>query len=221
MLQYYIWDIILILQSLSLQKVSPASSPFKFGPLPPSPPASRSPSLNRMERITECTENVSSSSSSTETESLGSNQNFTLRRRKAESEAATLKLEKKDQTGPGLTRLEIKKLQRELVRKSPDTSQGQDNVPQQQQPPPQPPPPPPPPPSAPAAPSGAAPVASVSCATLGKRHHNHNLNGKRSNFNIELLHFEIEILGHNRNDDFYFLLFFCRYYNLRTNSAQR
>ena len=91
-----------------------------------------------MERITEITEEVSSN---TDTESLLSNENFTLRKRKTENEAPTLKLG----DNPALTKQEVKKLQRELVKKPPDADLSKNNAPSSpaQPPPPAPPPPPP------------------------------------------------------------------------------
>ena len=89
-----------------------------------------------MERITECTENVTTD---TETESIASNENFTLRKRK-HAESSTLRISDKHQNKEfNLTKKGLAKLQKDLVKKNAD--QKQDLAP-----PPAPPPPPPVPP---------------------------------------------------------------------------
>ena len=98
-----------------------------------------------MERITECTENVSTD---TETESIASNENFTLRKRKSgtQTENATLRAGESG-TQSSLTKKGLVKLQKELVKKKFDSSQEynvQHNNPEPSLAPPPPPPPPPP-----------------------------------------------------------------------------
>ena len=83
----------------------------------------------RMERITECTENVTTD---TDTDSVVSNDNFTLRRRK--TDMATMRIGDKESS---LTKKGLAKLQKDLVKKKDDSNQ------QSMAPPPPPPPPPP------------------------------------------------------------------------------
>ena len=93
-----------------------------------------------MERITECTENVTTDS---ETESIASNENFTLRKRKP-GDAATLRIGDKNKTST-LTKKGLKKLQKDLVKNKPESQEKTAVVPQPSRDPPPPPPPPPPP----------------------------------------------------------------------------
>ena len=100
-----------------------------------------------MERITECTENVTTD---TETESSVSNENFTLRKRKqgpTKNDILTMR-EGEQGTQSSLTKKGLVKLQKELVKKKSERSQDYSEQPKFQEPAlaPQPPPPPPPPP---------------------------------------------------------------------------
>ena len=94
-----------------------------------------------MERITECTENVTTD---TETESIVSNENFTLRKRKP-GDAATLRIGDKNKTST-LTKKGLKKLQKDLVKKPENIDKKAVVLQPSRDPPPAPPPPPPPPP---------------------------------------------------------------------------
>ena len=68
----------------------------------------------RMERITECTENVTTD---TDTDSVVSNDNFTLRRRK--TDMATMRIADKESS---LTKKGLAKLQKDLVKKKDDSN---------------------------------------------------------------------------------------------------
>ena len=99
-----------------------------------------------MERITECTENVTTD---TETESIVSNENFTLRKRKqgTKNEMSTLRVGEPGNSS-SLTKKGLVKLQKELVKKKSDSSQEYKVQPKVQDTQLAPPPPPPPPPPA-------------------------------------------------------------------------
>ena len=100
-----------------------------------------------MERITECTENVTTD---TETESIVSNENFTLRKRKqgTKNDISTLRVGEPC-TQSSLTKKGLVKLQKDLVKKQSNSSQDYNVQPNLQEPPLAPPPPPPPPPPMP------------------------------------------------------------------------
>ena len=75
-----------------------------------------------MERITECTENVTTD---TETESSVSNENFTLRKRKQgtnKNDVSTMRVGEQI-TQSSLTKKGLVKLQKELVKKKSERSQ--------------------------------------------------------------------------------------------------
>ena len=99
-----------------------------------------------MERITECTENVTTD---TETESIVSNENFTLRKRKqgTQNDISTLRVEEPCQSS--LTKKGLVKLQKDLITKKSESSQDYNVQPNLQEPPLAPSPPPPPPPLTP------------------------------------------------------------------------
>ena len=102
-----------------------------------------------MERITECTENVTTD---TDTDSIASHEDFALRKRKTgDKSAATATLKAGEKA---LTKRDLTRLQRELVKKKPSEAHQLDKVDapvpvSNPAPPPQPPPPPPPPPGDP------------------------------------------------------------------------
>ncbi len=99
-----------------------------------------------MERITECTENVTTD---TETESIVSDENFTLRKRKQGTNKKDISTMRDGEPGTqsSLTKKGLVKLQKELVKKKSDSSQEYNVQPKFQElslaPPPPPPPPPP------------------------------------------------------------------------------
>ena len=101
-----------------------------------------------MERITECTENVTTD---TETESIVSNENFTLRKRKQGTIKKDISTMRDGESGTqsSLTKKGLVKLQKELVKKKSDSSQEYNVQPKVQEPSLAPPPPPPPPPPLP------------------------------------------------------------------------
>ena len=91
-----------------------------------------------MERITECTENVTTD---TDTDSLVSNKDFTLRKRK-QGEGSTLRISDKNKTST-LTKKGLAKLQKDLVKKTPEGQRSFTSDNNALKPPPPPPPPPP------------------------------------------------------------------------------